>query len=98
MSIVPGAVVEGNPNYVPNKPVVTLTIDNNVIWKNNDDTAHTVTPDHRHMKIVTVVTLVHPGVLKPGEIYEFLFTEPQDVPYHCTPHPWMDWNNLCKSK
>jgi len=19
-----------------------------------------------------------------------LFTEPQDVPYHCTPHPWME--------
>ena len=28
--------------------------------------------------------------MKPGETYEFLFTEPQDVPYHCTPHPWME--------
>ena len=37
------------------------------------------------------------GVIKPGEIYEFLFTEaPPNIPvtieYHCDPHPWMTWN------
>ena len=89
IEIVPGAVVEGNPNYVPNKPVVFLTIDNNVIWENNDDTAHTVTPDHRHSDGYSG-EFGSPGVMKPGESYEFLFTEPQDVPYHCTPHPWME--------
>lgn len=89
IDIVPGAVVEGNPNYVPNKPVVTLTVDNNVIWKNNDDTAHTVTPDHRSEDSYSG-EFGSPGVMKPGETYEFLFTEPQDVPYHCTPHPWME--------
>ena len=89
IDIVPGAVVEGNPNYVPNKPVVTLTINNNVIWKNNDDTAHTVTPDHRSEDSYSG-EFGSPGVMKPGETYEFLFTEPQDVPYHCTPHPWME--------
>jgi len=89
IEIVPGAVVEGNPNYVPNKPVVLLTINNNVIWENNDDTAHTVTPDHRHSDGYSG-EFGSPGVMKPGESYEFLFTEPQDVPYHCTPHPWME--------
>jgi len=89
IEIVPGAVVEGNPNYVPNKPVVALTINNNVIWENNDDTAHTVTPDHRHSDSYSG-EFGSPGVMKPGETYEFLFTEPQDVPYHCTPHPWME--------
>ena len=89
IDIVPGAVVEGNPNYVPNKPVVTLTVDNNVIWKNNDDTAHTVTPDHRQSDSYSG-DFGSSGVLKPGDSYEFLFTEPQDVPYHCTPHPWME--------
>lgn len=89
IDIVPGAVVEGNPNYVPNKPVVTLTVDNNVIWKNNDDTAHTVTPDHRSEDSYSG-EFGSSGVLKPGDSYEFLFTEPQDVPYHCTPHPWME--------
>ena len=89
IEIVPGAVVEGNPNYVPNKPVVSLTINNKVIWENNDDTAHTVTPDHRHADSYSG-DFGSSGVLKPGESYEFLFTEPQDVPYHCTPHPWME--------
>ena len=89
IEIVPGAVVEGNKNYVPNNAVVTLTINNKVIWQNNDDTAHTVTPDHRSEDSYSG-EFGSPGVMKPGESYEFLFTEPQDVPYHCTPHPWME--------
>ena len=89
IEIVPGAVVEGNKNYVPNNAVVVLTINNKVIWQNNDDTAHTVTPDHRSEDSYSG-EFGSPGVMKPGESYEFLFTEPQDVPYHCTPHPWME--------
>lgn len=88
IEIVPGAVVEGNQNYVPNKALVTLSINNKVIWENNDDTAHTVTPDHRSSDSYSG-DFGSSGVLKPGDSYEFLFTEPQDVPYHCTPHPWM---------
>ena len=89
IEIVLGAVVEGNPNYVPNKSTVTLEINNKVIWQNNDDTAHTVTPDHRSEDSYSG-EFGSAGVLKPGETYEFIFTEPQDVPYHCTPHPWME--------
>jgi len=88
IDIVKGAVIEGNENYVPNKPTITLEIDNNVIWTNNDDTAHTVTPDHRQSDAYSG-EFGSPGVLKPGDTYEFLFTEPQEVPYHCQPHPWM---------
>ena len=88
IEIVPGAAVEGNDNYVPNNPTAYLTIDNNVRWVNNDDTAHTVTPDHRHSDGYSG-DFGSPGVLKPGETYEFLFTEPQEVHYHCLPHPWM---------
>ena len=88
IEIVPGAVIEGNENYVPNKAKALLTIDNNVIWQNNDDTAHTVTPDHRHADSYSG-DFGSEGVLKPGDSYEFLFTEPQEVHYHCTPHPWM---------
>ena len=34
------------------------------------------------------------GVIKPGDTYEFLFTEappntPVTIDYHCDPHPWM---------
>ena len=88
IEIVPGAVIEGNENYVPNKPTILLTINNKVIWKNLDDTAHTVTPDHRTTDGYSG-DFGSVGVLKPGDTYEFLFTEPQEVPYYCQPHPWM---------
>ena len=88
IEIVPGAVIEGNENYVPNDPTVLLTFTNNVRWINNDDTAHTVTPDHRHADGYTG-DFGSTGVLKPGDTYDFLFTEPQEVHYHCQPHPWM---------
>ena len=88
IEIVLGAVIEGNENYVPNNPTVLLTINNNVVWQNLDDTAHTVTPDHRHADSYSG-DFGSTGVLKPGDSYEFLFTEPQEVHYHCQPHPWM---------
>ncbi len=88
IEIVLGAVIDGNENYVPNSPTVLLNIDNKVIWQNNDDTAHTVTPDHRHSDSYSG-DFGSLGVIKPGEVYEFLFTEPQEVLYHCEPHPWM---------
>ena len=88
IEIIPGAVIEGNENYVPNNPTVLLTFTNNVQWINNDDTAHTVTPDHRHADGYSG-DFGSTGVLKPGDTYEFLFTEPQEVHYHCHPHPWM---------
>ncbi len=88
IEIVPGAVIEGNENYVPNDATVLLTFTNNVRWINNDDTAHTVTPDHRHADGYSG-DFGSPGVMKPGDTYDFLFTEPQEVHYHCQPHPWM---------
>ena len=88
IEIIPGAVIEGNENYVPNKPTVLLTFTNNVKWVNNDDTAHTVTPDHRFADPYSG-DFGSPGVLKPGDSYEFLFTEPTVVHYFCQPHPWM---------
>ncbi len=88
IEIVLGAVVEGNENYVPNAPTVLLEKDNHVIWENNDDTPHTVTPDHRTSDSYSG-DFGSLGVLKAGETYEFVFTEPQEIHYHCDPHPWM---------
>lgn len=88
IEIVPGAVIEGNENYVPNDPTVLLTLTNNVRWINNDDTAHTVTPDHRYADGYSG-EFGSPGVIKPGDTYEFLFTEPTVISYFCQPHPWM---------
>lgn len=88
IEIVLGAVTEGADNYVPNKPTVLLEHDNHVIWKNIDDTPHTVTPDHRTSDSYSG-DFGSTGVIMSGEEYEFLFTEPQEIHYHCDPHPWM---------
>jgi len=88
IEIVPGAVIEGNENYVPNKAKVLLGISNKVIWQNLDDTAHTVTPDHRTSDAYSG-DFGSVGVIKPGESFEFLFTDAQEILYHCEPHPWM---------
>ena len=88
IEIVLGAVIDGNENYVPNKAKVLLGISNKVIWKNLDDTPHTVTPDHRASDSYSG-DFGSIGVIKSGESFEFLFTEAQEIPYHCEPHPWM---------
>ena len=88
IEIVLGAVIDGNENYVPNSPTVLLGISNKVIWKNLDDTPHTVTPDHRASDAYSG-DFGSIGVVKPGDSFEFIFTEAQEIPYHCEPHPWM---------
>jgi len=88
IEIVLGAVIDGNENYVPNQAKVLLGISNKVIWKNLDDTAHTVTPDHRTSDAYSG-DFGSIGVIKPGESFEFLFTDAQEILYHCEPHPWM---------
>ena len=88
IKIVVGAVVEGNENYVPNKSEVILGFDNHAVWTNTDDTAHTVTPDVPYTDSYSG-EFGSPGVIKPGDTYEFLFTQPGEILYHCQPHPWM---------
>ncbi len=98
IEIVLGAVIDGNENYVPNKANALLNINNKVIWKNLDDTSHTVTPDHRASDSYSG-DFGSSGVVKPGENYEFIFTEPQEIHYHCEPHPWMTGSiNIEKSR
>ena len=88
IEIVLGAVNEGEDNYVPNKATAILEQDNLVKWINLDDTAHTVTPDHRTSDPYSG-DFGSDGVLMPDAEYEFLFTEPTEIHYHCQPHPWM---------
>jgi plastocyanin len=75
-------------NFVPKLVNIQLGIDNHVIWTNKDDVAHTVTPDHRTMDSYSG-EFGSVGVVMPGATYEFTFTEDHEIPYHCTPHPWM---------
>lgn len=76
-------------NFVPKLVNIQLGIDNHVIWTNTDDVAHTVTPDEHGIEDSYSGRFGSTGVVMPGETYEFLFTEDNEIPYHCEPHPWM---------
>ena len=91
--IIGSANIDQQDNFVPKLVNLQLSIDNHVIWNNVDDTAHTVTPDHRYSDSYSG-EFGSEGVIRPGESYEFLFTDaPPNIPvtieYHCEPHPWM---------
>jgi len=89
IEIIPGsASQEQLDNYVPKLASITLEKNNHVVWTNADAVAHTVTPDHRHADSYSG-DFGSPGVIMPGNTYEFLFTETQEFDYHCEPHPWM---------
>jgi len=75
-------------NFVPKLVNIQLGIDNRVIWSNTDDVAHTVTADETTEDSYSG-EFGSTGVVLPGETYEFLFTKPIEIPYHCEPHPWM---------
>jgi len=76
-------------SFIPKIVNIQLGIDNHVIWTNVDDVAHTVTPDEHGMEDSYSGRFGSTGVIMPGNTYEFLFTEPNEIPYHCEPHPWM---------
>lgn len=89
IKMIPGSALEAQQdNFVPKLVNIQLGIDNHLIWINDDDVAHTVTPDHR-AKDSYSGEFGSTGVVLPGESYEFLFTEDHEIEYHCTPHPWM---------
>ena len=79
---------EQQDNFVPKLVNIQLGINNKVIWENIDETAHTVTPD-KEFEDKYSGKFGSPGVVKPGTKYEFLFTEPAAIEYHCEPQPWM---------
>lgn len=88
ITIISGATEDDGNDYEPKRAVAVLGVNNKVVWTNNDSTAHTVTPGHRYVDGYSG-EFKSPGVIMPGESYEFLFTEETEQSYQCEPHPWM---------
>ncbi len=86
--IIGSADPDQQDNFIPKLLNIQLGIDNHIVWINVDDVAHTVTPDQSTEDSYSG-EFGSTGVIMPGETYEFTFTEPNEVPYHCEPHPWM---------
>ncbi|MXZ93740.1 MAG: hypothetical protein F4Z11_04470 [Cenarchaeum sp. SB0666_bin_15] len=83
-SSVPGCETT-NDCFVP--PVVTININEKIVWKNVDTAAHTVTsgvlsddgPDG----------VFDSGLFVPGVEFSHTFDMPGEYPYFCIVHPWM---------
>ena len=88
--MVPGAAnPQQQDNFIPKLVKdIQLGFNNKVTWENTDQTPHTVTPD-TPFKDLYSGDFGSKGVVKPGEKYEFLFTQESEIAYHCEPHPWM---------
>jgi len=88
ITIIAGAVIDDGNDYEPKNAKIILGKSNKVLWTNQDNTAHIVTPPHRYDDSYSGI-FESPGVIKPGETFEFLFTETGTIEYQCIPHPWM---------
>ncbi|AIF84124.1 plastocyanin [Candidatus Nitrososphaera evergladensis SR1] len=92
VGILPGSSLESQAqNFFPSDVRVSLGANNKVIWKNNDNTYHSVTSDNDYVdkisgKFDSTATI---GLMPSGQTYNFTFTEAGVYHYHCIPHPWM---------
>ena len=88
ITIVKGSVDQTQTqNFLPKTQSIQLGIDNLVVWQNNDDAAHYVTP-MKPFKDLYSGDFGSDAIL-PGKTYTFLFTQEGIIPYDCKVHPWM---------
>jgi plastocyanin len=69
-----------NHSYFPSPIVVTLGVNNTMVWTNTDDSWHTVTANDGSFSSGNIWT---------GNSFEFTFTKPGTYPYFCQYHLWM---------
>ena len=88
ITIVKGSIDQTQTqNFIPKKQTVQLGVDNKVVWQNNDDTAHYVTPIKSFKD--TFSGDFGSNAIPAGKSYTFLFTQEGNIPYNCKVHPWM---------
>ena len=84
VTILQGAVIEGNKSLDPEVITVVLGKNNTVTWVNRDDVAHGIISDIGGENFWGTS-----GVLRPGELYSNTFEKPGVFEYHGQPHPWI---------
>ena len=68
--------------------MVTLGVDNKVIWTNRDSVQESVVSNTSYVDKLTGKKF-DSGSMDSGDTFEFTFTKPGDYPYHAEPHPWI---------
>ncbi|MGI0017148.1 MAG: cupredoxin domain-containing protein [Nitrosotalea sp.] len=93
--IPPGSENQASHNtYSPNVVTVVIGINNTIRWVSQSQTANTIVSDRP--LIQNGESFESDGVIKPGQSYEFTFTEPGTFTYHTDPHPWMKGTVIVK--
>jgi plastocyanin len=83
-----GAATLGNKSYSPNP--ISIHVGNTVIWKNSDNTVHTITSGVPNT--VSAGELFDSGLtalIMPSKTYSHKFTQLGDFSYFCRVHPTM---------
>ena len=84
VSINKGAVIADNPEPITPKTIhVVLGENNTVTWINNDDTTHSINPDH-----VNEFFQGSMEVMKPRDHFTHTFIKEGIYNYHDMPGPW----------
>ena len=82
VTILQGAVVEGNESLDPKIITVVLGKNNTVTWVNRDDVLHAFSSNSANNSWWT-------GIMKPGESSSVTFNNTGIFSYHGTPNPWI---------
>ena len=72
-------------NLCYDPPSLTIFVGGEIIWKNNDNSAHTVTSGNI---IEGPDGVFDSGLIKTGETFSFKFEKPGNYSYFCMIHPW----------
>jgi nitrite reductase (NO-forming) len=73
--------------YSPN--VLTIPVGSTVVWRNTDDTVHTVTSGASDGQVGTADGTFDSGIMPPDGVFEATFDQTGTFDYFCQPHPWM---------
>jgi amicyanin len=78
-----GEVTMDIKDFAYAKPNIKVKKGTKVVWINQDNVKHDVTPDSESADFKTS------ELLGKGESYSFTFTTTGTYTYHCSPHPYM---------
>lgn len=82
-----------NIYYSPDMVVVTIGVNNTVVWTNKDNVAHTVTS----FSVPSGASTFDSGTFNSGATFKHTFQAPGMYKYFCTIHPWMGGQVIVKS-
>jgi plastocyanin len=88
VSIAVGASVPSNGEFFTPASVET-SVGSMVTWKNNDNSAHTVTSGVVEKNSPKPDSKFDSGILNPGDSFPFVFDAAGEYPYYCMLHPYM---------